>query len=73
MTTSENIWSTFITTRQISSDYYTISTCLTDLLHRCSLNSTVFNNLSQTLFSSSSIDQIKLLNDYSNIVKTILK
>ncbi|CAF3332429.1 unnamed protein product [Rotaria socialis] len=73
MATSENIWSTFITTRQISSNYYTISTCLTDLLHRCSLNSTLFYNLSQTLFSSSSIDQIKLLNDYSNIIKTILK
>jgi hypothetical protein len=62
-----------INTRQISSNYYTILTCLTDILHRYSQNSSIFQNLSQTLYSSSSINQIKLLDDYSNILQNILK
>ncbi|CAF1205201.1 unnamed protein product [Rotaria sordida] len=71
--TSENIWSRLISTRQLSSNYYIISTCLTDILYRCSSrNLSIFHNLSQTLFSSS-IDQIKLLNDYTNILQNILK
>jgi hypothetical protein len=70
--TSENIWSKVLAVRQLSSNYFTILTCLTDILHRYSQNSSIFNNLSQTLFSSS-IDQIKLLNDYSNILQNIFK
>ncbi|CAF3191853.1 unnamed protein product [Rotaria sp. Silwood2] len=70
--TSENIWSRLITARQLSSNYYIISTCITDILYRYSQNSSIFDNLSQALFSSS-VDQIKLLNDYSNILQNILK
>ncbi|CAF1184476.1 unnamed protein product [Rotaria sordida] len=69
--TGGNIWSRFITARQLTSNYYIISTYLTDILYCYSRNSSIFNNLSQTLFSSS-IDQIKLLNDYSNILQNIL-
>jgi hypothetical protein len=70
--TSEIIWSKMLAARQLSSNYFTILTCLTDILHRYSQTSSVFNNLSQTLFSSS-VNQIKLINDYSNILQNILK
>ncbi|CAF1057149.1 unnamed protein product [Rotaria sp. Silwood1] len=70
--TSENIWSRLNTARKISSNLYIIATCLSDILYRYSRNSSIFDNLSQALFSSS-IDQIKLLNDYSNILQNILK
>ncbi|CAF1082455.1 unnamed protein product [Rotaria sordida] len=69
--TGGNIWSRFITARQLTSNYYIISTYLTDILYCYSRTPSIFNNLSQTLFSSS-IDQIKLLNDYSNILQNIL-
>jgi hypothetical protein len=84
---SETIWSTMIAARQLSSTYYTISTCLTDILHRyCeislsqtnNLSSSLFNNLNQILSSSSAsstnlIDQSKLLAEYSNVLQNILK
>jgi len=72
-----------IAARQLSTTYYTLSTCLTDLLHRYfeisssqtnSISSSLFHNLEQTLFSSNtSTTQSKLLDEYSNILQNILK
>lgn len=70
--------------RQLSVTYYTLSTCLTDLLHRYieitssqnnKISSSLFYSLDQTLFSSSitPANQSKLLDDYSNILVNILK
>lgn len=80
---SETIWSSMIAARQLSVTYYTLSTCLTDLLHRYfeitssqtnSISSSLFHNLDQTLFSSNtSTNQSNLLNEYSNILQNILK
>lgn len=84
---SESIWSTMIAARQLSATYYTISTCLTDILHRyCDMisrenndvSSSLLNNLYQTLFASSNLsinlsDQAKLLAEYANVLQTILK
>jgi hypothetical protein len=80
---SETIWSSMIAARQLSVTYYTLSTCLTDLLHRYfeisssqtnSTSSSVFHNLDQTLFSSiTSTNQSKLLDEYSNVLQNILK
>lgn len=81
---SETIWLSMIAARQLSTTYYTLSTCLTDLLHRYlemtssennSIPSSLFHDLDQTLFSSNntSINQSKLLDEYSNILQNILK
>jgi len=86
-TASENVWSTMIAVRQLSTTYYTISTCLADILHRyCEIitstehdvSSSLLNNLHQTLFSSSSTsnklnDQSRLLGEYAQILQTILQ
>ncbi|CAF4426646.1 unnamed protein product, partial [Rotaria magnacalcarata] len=78
---SETIWSSMINARQLSITYYTLSTCLTDLLHRYlkisqtnKISSSLFHNLDQTLFSSSVTpsNQSKLLDEYSNILVNIL-
>jgi hypothetical protein len=70
-----------IAARQLSVTYYTLSTCLTDLLHRYleisssqdnNISSSLFHNLDQTLFSSS-INQSKILDEYSNVLQNILK
>ena len=72
-----------IAARQLSMTYYTLSTCLTDFLHRyfampssemTILSSSLFHNLDETLFSSvTSANQSKLLDDYSNVLQNILK
>lgn len=85
-TSSVPIWSSMIAARQLSMTYYTLSTCLTDFLHRyfatsssqttttITLSSSLFHNLDETFFSSSnSTNQSKLLDDYSNIIQNILK
>ncbi|CAF1289946.1 unnamed protein product [Adineta ricciae] len=79
---SESIWSSMIAARQLSVTFYTLSTCLTDLLHRYSesalsqanktLSSTLLHNLDQTLFSTTS-NSSKLFDEYSNVVQNILK
>lgn len=80
----ESIWSSMLAARQLSVTYYTLSTCLTDLLHRYieitssqnnKISSSLFYSLDQTLFSSSitPANQSKLLDDYSNILVNILK
>ncbi|UJR36982.1 hypothetical protein I4U23_029690 [Adineta vaga] len=81
---SETIWSSMISARQLSATFYTLSTCLTDLLHRYNeisssqsnkiLSSTLFHNLDQTLFSTvPSTNSSKLFDEYSNILQNILK
>ncbi|CAF2463107.1 unnamed protein product [Rotaria sp. Silwood2] len=85
---SETIWSSMIAARQLSITYYTLSTCLTDFLHRYvemsssssspqtnNISSSLFHNLDKTLFTSSitSINQSQLLDEYSNILLNILK
>ncbi|CAM2717276.1 unnamed protein product [Rotaria socialis] len=78
---SETIWSSMINARQLSITYYTLSTCLTDLLHRYveisqtnKISSSLFHNLDQTLFSSvTPSNQSKLSDEYSNILVNILK
>jgi hypothetical protein len=72
-----------IAARQLSITYYTLSTCLTDLLHRYfeissssqtnNLSSSLFHNLDQTLFSSSTTNPSTLFDEYSNILQNILK
>ena len=88
LVSSETIWSSMIAARQYSVTYYTLSTCLTDLLHRYfeisssqsnNLSSSLFHNLEQTLFSSSSTTTTtttnlsKLSDEYTNILQNILK
>ncbi|CAF1090227.1 unnamed protein product [Rotaria sp. Silwood1] len=84
---SETIWSSMIAARQLSMTYYTLSTCLTDFLHRYveislssspqtnNISSSLFHNLDKTLFSSSltTTNQSQLLDEYSNILLNILK
>ena len=86
-TASETVWSTMIAVRQLSTTYYTISTCLADILHRYremitsgehDVSSPLLNNLHQTLFSPPSTsnklnDQSRLLAEYANVLHTILQ
>ncbi|CAF0752178.1 unnamed protein product [Rotaria sordida] len=85
-TSNETIWSSMVATRQLSMTYYTLSTCLTDFLHRYiemsssssqtnNISSSLFHNLDKILFSSSvtSTNQSQLLDEYSNILLNILK
>ncbi|CAF0943935.1 unnamed protein product [Adineta steineri] len=79
---SETIWSSMIAARQLSLNYYTLSTCLTDLLHRYieissssqnnNVSSSLFHNLDRTLFSTTT-NPSKLSDEYSNIIHNILK
>ncbi|CAF0949123.1 unnamed protein product [Adineta ricciae] len=81
-TPNESIWSSMIAARQLSVTFYTLSTCLTDLLHRYNesalsqanktLSSALLHNLDQTLFSTSS-NSSKLFDEYSNILQNTLK
>ncbi len=79
LVSSETIWSSMIASRQLSINYYTLSTCLTDLLHRyfeissSQTNNSLFHNLDQTLFSSSTTNPSTLFDEYSNILQNILK
>lgn len=78
--TSESVWSSMIAARQLSTTYYTLSTCLTDYLHRyfsqttpstIDVTSSLFHNLDEMLHSPQ--EQSKLLDEYSNIIQNILK